>query len=82
MKNRILKIIGVFIFIIALVVNMQINHKQNESSLLIENLEAMALAYGEEGGCPGGTYYSCKYIRDLGVCAMYARCEPSCPTGC
>ncbi|MBI9063131.1 MAG: hypothetical protein JEZ14_14205 [Marinilabiliaceae bacterium] len=73
MKKKVLRVIAGATLMVVMAVGMQVNNVQNESSLVMENLEALAMAYPEMGDT-----YACVYIPGWGYCAkdklMFSRC--------
>ncbi len=73
MKKKILRVVAGATLMVAMVVGVQMHNGHKESSLMMENLQAIAMADGESGGskdCYSSIQYigGTQYVRECDNC--------------
>jgi hypothetical protein len=75
MKKKVLKVVASTTLVAAMVVGMQINKAQRESSLMMENLEAIAIASDSESTSSSDCYSYTKYTGTTGSVHQCSDCS-------
>ncbi|MBI9063126.1 MAG: hypothetical protein JEZ14_14180 [Marinilabiliaceae bacterium] len=79
MKKKVLRVIAGATLMVAMAVGMQMNNVLNESSLMMENLDAIAMASGESSSdlcekyCFSNYYYNCWIETNVSYITCFSR---------